>query len=328
MSLSLLVFVTVLILGIHFAEVGYLSLKATEASTSALWDATGMRAHRFTQEGSKFFNANQMRSGFPRRTAEQRANVAYRDFDGRGSTAGGAGQLTQVFTRARALEVSCRPEALAVVPGKLGNPSNILGVYEQARFGGKKVDGMGCTASSQLAGWKIPRSFMEKNGGGFFKAANYQNAGIGVCAYGRPRGAGGACEGRLSLALGDWGFAGNAGPGVRHGEWQECKPSDGCLNQPYWRAVETLYTAQGQAGGSDASALASMVTGGASPSNENQFHMVFRGEYNTDAPEMHHSLPSETGTEVWAVTPAVGPYQTAYNRREQCFLGMPCSGFF
>lgn len=330
MALSVLVFVTILVFGIHFAEVGYLSLKATEGASSALWDATGMRAHRFTGAASvsEFYNSNQMKAGFPLKNPEQRANAAYKDFDGRAATSGGAASsLTHVFTRARNLEVDCRPEALAVVPATLSpRLANLPLVYKEARAAGRRVDGMSCNASAELQGFNLPRSFFEKSGGGYFKAAHYRRVGIGVCAFGRPRGAGGPCEGRVSIALGDWGLAGTTGGGRRPAEWQECRPSDGCQNQPYWRAVEALFVANGAGGGNDASALARLVTGGSSPANENAYHMVFKGEYNLEPP-MHHRLPGESGSEDWAVSPATGPYDTAYQRREQCFLGMSCSGF-
>jgi hypothetical protein len=47
LAIGLLVFVTVLIFGIHFAELSFLSLKTTEAASYAIWDSTGRRVHRF-----------------------------------------------------------------------------------------------------------------------------------------------------------------------------------------------------------------------------------------------------------------------------------------
>ena len=41
LALGLLVFVTVLLFGIHFAEVGWLSLKVQEAGAWAMWEAAG-----------------------------------------------------------------------------------------------------------------------------------------------------------------------------------------------------------------------------------------------------------------------------------------------
>lgn len=329
MSLGLLVFVTVLIFGIHFAEVGYLSLKASEAAAHATWDATGMRAHRFTGAAnvSVFYNSNQMRKGFPARNAEEIADAKYQDFDGRSST-NGATTLSQVFTRAAAMEVSCRPDAVAVLPG---DPGNIKTVYKYARDGNnREVDAQSCTASTRLLSFNIPQSFMEKPGNGFFKERHHRPAGITVCAMGRARN--GQCNGRIVIALGDWGLAGNTNGNTQPGEWQECNTRSfdgsgaGCENRPYWRAVERLYQANEMSGGTHSSELATMVAGSASPSNEETFHMVFRGEYN-DVKEMHHPIPDENGVPVeWEVTPSRegSGYERAYELRDQCFLGVPC----
>lgn len=331
MCLGLLVFITVLIFGIHFAEVGYLALKASEAASRATWDATGMRAHRFGPGGSTFLNSNQMTKGFPAQNAAALADSAYRDFDGRSSTNQGA-TLAQVFTRARNLAVSCRPAAVATFDGYVTNPGNIESVFSFPQDGaGARVDGQGCNASSMLEGFNIPRSFMEKPGNGYFKVKHYEDVGIKVCSIGRPRGPGGACEGRLSLALGDWGFAGGNTGTPPSSEWEDCNPTSagGCNNGGYWRAVETLYTMNGASAGTASSMLAAYVSGGASPTNEETFHMMFRGEDTGAGKEMHHELTDETGALVkWEVTPSRegSGYEASWNVRQQCFLGMPCAG--
>lgn len=337
MALGILVFVTVLIFGIHFAEVGYLSLKASEASAHATWDATGMRAHRFTGGPgvSEFYNSNQMRKGFPARNAEEHAQALYADFDGR-SSSNGSTTLSQVFTRARGMAVSCRPDDVAVMPG---NPGNIKTVFKSARANNREVDGQSCSAESMLIGYNIPRRFMEKPGNGFFKEQHYQPVGIKVCGMGRPRGLGGACQGRLVTALGDWGFAGTVNRANQPAEWSECNTTTydgsggGCDNKPYWRAVESLYFANNASYGQSSSQLATLVTASSAPADEQTFHMIFRGEYNnsefTGGPlkEMHNEIPKEDGTpEVWEVTPSRqgSNYERAYQRRDECFLGLRC----
>ncbi len=57
MALGVLLFVTVFIFGIHFAEVGYLSLKVQEASTSALWDTTSAKMHELPGNFADLQNA-------------------------------------------------------------------------------------------------------------------------------------------------------------------------------------------------------------------------------------------------------------------------------
>src|SRR5207249_4993558 len=44
-AIGMLVFVTVLMFGLHFAEVGYLTVKIQEAANGALWDTTAKKMH-------------------------------------------------------------------------------------------------------------------------------------------------------------------------------------------------------------------------------------------------------------------------------------------
>ena len=97
--LGLLVFVTILMFGIHFAEVGYLSLKVQEASTSALWDSTGAKMHELPGT----FNGQAAAI----KAAGGNATNRYKDFDGRSSQKGSSAPV-QVFTSAGGLKVECK----------------------------------------------------------------------------------------------------------------------------------------------------------------------------------------------------------------------------
>ncbi|MFY0582594.1 hypothetical protein ACN28S_57375 [Cystobacter fuscus] len=91
-ALGTMVFVTILVFGIYFAEVGALTLKVQEAANFALWEATGHVQHD-PREGE-----------FQRRgavaQAEAEANRRYRDFDGRSSQGGGAMTVQLAIARA------------------------------------------------------------------------------------------------------------------------------------------------------------------------------------------------------------------------------------
>ena len=106
LALGLLLFVTVLIFGIHFAEIGYLSLKVQESATSALWDTTSAKMH----ELPKNFDAltQLIDSNKPGQLATER----YKDFDGRASKQGRT-KVVQLFTSAEGLKLM-PPAALQV----------------------------------------------------------------------------------------------------------------------------------------------------------------------------------------------------------------------
>ena len=100
MALGSLVFITLLLFGIHFGEVGVLTLRVQQAATSALWDTTGMRMHNYAtplDSDPRFFNANEIRDSKARLPA-QRAQALYKSFDV--LSPGGAGTITQAVTRA------------------------------------------------------------------------------------------------------------------------------------------------------------------------------------------------------------------------------------
>lgn len=73
--LGLIVFVTILIFAIHFAEVGYLSVKVTEAAHSAIFDATGYKLHKWPRDTSPASSAASR--------AGNDAQSRYQDFDSR-----------------------------------------------------------------------------------------------------------------------------------------------------------------------------------------------------------------------------------------------------
>ena len=88
LALASLIFVTVLIFGIHFSEVGYLSLKVQEAANAALWDVTAMKMHNiFSPEWTDYQNSVS--------TDQTNTTTRYQKYDGRASQSGGSGNGAQ-----------------------------------------------------------------------------------------------------------------------------------------------------------------------------------------------------------------------------------------
>jgi hypothetical protein len=289
-ALGTMVFVTILVFGIYFAEVGALTLKVQEAANFALWEATAHVQHD-PREG------NFQRRGAVAQ-AEAEANRRYRDFDGRSSEGGGAMTVQLAIARARSPQVVCEPR----LPG--GDPL-IAGIRPVDANGGSTAlaqamtiqsPGMSCTASSALRGARIGR-FLEP---GFFKVSHRRASALfTVCAAGRA--SDGTCGGSFSLLLDDWGLA-----GVDEGRPCALNIDNRryCENLDYHDWVQRVYDRNG-GGGSAGSALASATRAGASI-DEDQFFMSFRGEednYEQDIGGSHAGNQTR-----WEVTPFKVPH--------------------
>ncbi len=301
-ALGMLVFVTVLLFGIHFAEVGFLSLKVEEAANSALFDTTAYKMH---DTFSKDFGI--YRTAVNAASANQ--TQRYQDWDGRASKQGGASNLTQVVTRGTPLNVTCG-EARGQLPSFGGGPL-ARAAFSPPYPGGAIGDSvMSCTASTTLRPFKIPRRFLENEP---FQAQHLQNAGdITICAGSRSKN--GNCGGSYGILLDDWGFSGQA-------EARECPlaPEGGstCANQGYYNMVNAIYSANGGGQGNAGSALATLVVG-SSPINEGKFYMSFHGlesQYKQTLPASHQTL-------TWKVSPF--DVEGYYRNRQNCWLGHGC----
>src|SRR5215217_127872 len=108
-SLGLMVFITILMFGIYFAEVGALTLKVQEAANFAMWNATGRVMHDPEQQEW------QRASAVTGALAE--ANGRYVDYDGRSRVDGSGGVPLQLaIARAQPIQVDCEAELPAGVP--------------------------------------------------------------------------------------------------------------------------------------------------------------------------------------------------------------------
>ncbi|WP_224369066.1 TadE family protein [Hyalangium versicolor] len=305
LALGLTVFVTVLMFAIHFAEVGYISLKVTEASHSAMLDATGYKLHDWPQDdGPATFAALQ---------AGQKADERYKDFDSRRSSAG-SGTLTQVFTQATGMSVSCQIG---------GGPGFGPGFLTQDAYSDN--GGMTCLSSADITAIRLPTEFLEHANQGFFSRQHYKPTPIHVCGIGRA--AGGSCPGQLTTMLDDWGLSGGS-------EGRMCALIPDmplpCANKAFWKMAASVHLRSGAGLGFAGSTLAQSIVG-MLPfpfffGGENAFWMSAMGEESG----MVQPLPSE-GWIAWPTSPGLVPgglsgipYTVAYFQRDSCFLGKDC----
>ncbi|MBU8899335.1 hypothetical protein DRW03_10235 [Corallococcus sp. H22C18031201] len=298
-SLGLMVFVTILLFGIYFAEVGAITLKVQEAANFALWDATAHVQH--SPESNEWQRDNAVS------LAEAEASRRYQDFDGRESKGSGAVTLQQAIARATPIRVNCEaglPNGLrGIAPGDAGGSSAL------AQSMTVVSPGMTCTASSGLSASRIGK-FLEPP---FHEAQRKAANAFTVCAAGRAKG--GACPGRFALLLDDWGLAGVA-------EGRPCalniNGASRCANSDYYQWTQRVFRANGGGGGAG-SALAALV--GAPGVNEDQFFMSYRGE--EDGYEENIGPTHAGGQSRWEVTPFhVPPGGPRYDvPRENSWLG-------
>ncbi len=306
MSLALLVFITILVFAIHFAEVGYLSVKVTEAGHSAALDATlGHQLHKWPDDASP--------AGGAASSAASEAQTRYADFDSRTNS---NNPTTHVFTEAQGLRVNCTTGAgLDFAPHRLTDSS-----YSDN-------GGMSCRAEADIRPAGMPTRFMDDNArGGFFSVQHYRPPLIHVCSMGRARG--GSCGGELKLMLDDWGLAGDS-------ESAAClltqdNPGSKCANTPFWDIAEPVFQANGASSGTASSTFVQTIVGALPPGfgGEDQFWLSATGEATSPIPETPQTLASE-GYPDWDTSPGmqgpgappIDPYDRAHTHRRPCFLG-------
>ena len=304
LSLGLLLFVTVIIFGIHFAEVGFLSVRLQEATHAALFDSTGARTHVTFDDGTRKYDLLKATIALagPTHTA------MYQDLDGRSSKSNGT-TLTQVFTQATDILVSCQKEPKI----------NFQAKASFANICDSKIGGIECQAEAILSGYRIPKTFVDTGPGGIFKVAHYSQPPFRVCADGRVSPSGKQCRSWVAMLLDDWAFSDPTEAG-------ECNVLDGdqCQNKPYYHVVEKLFDQYGQARGTDASNMAKVLTG-SSPYDENTFWMSMRGEPSMFV-EQENGGDQDPGK--WVTTPGAGSptpeYDSSYSSRSTCWLGLDC----
>lgn len=248
LALGSLVFVGVLLVGIHLAEYAQLSLKVQEAETFALWDASLRRVQSRGDNGSTnaepFARTMDDVSGVGRR-AQQR----YRDFDGV-RNGNSTTVVTRALTRGSRVSVECRRD----------EDFNFTATVTASDLY-RDVGGLSCRSEAEVRAIRIPRRFVQESEGGFFKESIVRADPMKVCGMGLP--VNGACRGRLAMLTNDWGLAND--------ETQECKLN--CANSPYKAMVRTMYAPPSGAGPALASTFA-----GAAPISPSDYFFSYSGE--------------------------------------------------
>ncbi|MET0404978.1 MAG: pilus assembly protein [Cystobacter sp.] len=291
LALALLVFVTIIMLGIHFAEVGYLPIKVHEAAVSPLWDSTALRVHRMRGTQTNIGDFSTFPAIAP--SVEANANSRYHDFDGRSSTPGaGDTSVTQVFTRIQDMLVRCErqdevefdlprgrhPALNEAVDGDFGEvpagaptgndtDSVLTDVYQN-------MGGISCRAEARLDTLpSLPRRFLEQQNG-FFDTPHAKRIDMKVCGFGRA--VQGECKGRYGILLGDWSFGDREVS--EHCPIQPDNPDNPCpQNRAFYYAAMSVFDRNlGSAG--DASSKFAEYYAGYSPIDEDGFFMSYRGE--------------------------------------------------
>jgi hypothetical protein len=250
--LGLLVFISILVWGIHLAEIGYLMPKVHEAAAGALWDTTAKLMHRHPNDYSPRSSAISSAGG--------EATSRYSGFDGRTSQGSGTDPKL-VFTEARNLQVQCQQDDVGGIR-----------TDDRARltpYGGGE-GGMSCTATAEIRVLdRFPKDFVNEANSGFFKEKNYPSiSGIPVCAIGLP--SGGACgSGKIAMLLDDWGLSG--GPN----ESADC-PLQGCTNTGFKELVHAMYKKMGGEGPAAGKAFAmAVVQRGPGDDLESRFRLSY-----------------------------------------------------
>jgi hypothetical protein len=295
--LGIIVFVTILMFGIHFAEVGFLSLKVQEASASALWDTTSAKMHELPGNFGPLSNAISGAGGS--------STSRYQDFDGRTSKSGGSAPVL-VYTSASGLTVECKDAGgISFAPSASTNS-----IY-------KNTGGMTCSSKATLSPTpRLTKSFLDQGQGSLFQVAHLAGGIIPVCGVGRA--SGGDCKGSFGILLDDWGLAGA-------NESKECKVLDGsvCSNSAYYQSAKKVFDYHNP-GTSASQALARAIVGMA-PVDPSKFWMSFVGE---DGSFKDKENGGDSDPNNWVTTPGAGSptteYSTSYSNRENCFLGSQC----
>lgn len=300
LALLLLVFVTVLVFGIHFAEVHALAIRSQEAAQAAVFDTTAVKMHD-THTGNWDLAKNVAIA-----TAAQSAEENYADREGR-HAAPSRQTADWVFTRAGEIEIDCRPD-----PGIVLSPVKTLD-----RSLPKGDTAMGCNAGLVVKGIRIPLSFADQPRNGFFKKSHFDPLDYALCAAGT----GAGCQGRFVVLLDDWGYSGPK-------EALECplqlEGGNECANRGYWHMVKRAYERQIALEGNGirpAGTALAKHTVGTSPIDENHFYMSFKG---LDPDKFTDSVGVSHQDVKWETTPWSFPSAYKKSKRDACWLGQDC----
>lgn len=323
LALGTISFIVVVMGGIYFGEIGMLSVKATEASAAAMWDAAGRPAHHYQNNGKL-----KVRYDDVAKDAQQRVADQYRDFDGRDAYPGSTPVL--VFTRASDLQVECETLDTNDLPRLAFNGSIDGEVVGNDGHGGVRCRSN--TSVSLIPGNPGQQVYTEE---GWLRGPILSSAQIPICGIGRAWN--GKCSEGTPMLLGDWGLSNRD-----HNEDREChlNQESGCGNPGYYGAAKAYYDKVG-AKGRKGSAFAREIIGMTPlPMGEDKFWMSFRGEESQFQERLNGTMIGRTS---FTTTPGGDPhgssidvYKKAFDQRRDdgsgnngrgCWLGMRCEDY-
>lgn len=290
LALGSIVFVGVLLIGIHMAEYAQLSLKVQDAQTYAIWDASGRRVQTREENGNTnlapFDRTLDTTSGVGP-TAQRR----FKDFNGLSSVTNG-NVIGRALTEGSGVDVTCQEEgSLSFEASATPRRLNL--------FGDK--GGLSCTASAKVKAINIPRRFLQRDSGGFFEQTIVRRDPIPVCGMGLP--VNGACRGSLAIMTNDWGLANE--------ETEECKLT--CPGSPYRGMIARMF-----GGGGGAGAAFAMKFAGAAPTSASEYHFSYSG-----AESGMLDFVGGEGTPQF-ITGGAGSGMVPRMTHPKCFLGKDC----
>ncbi len=287
LALGALVFVVVLLFGIHFGEVPVLMLKVKEAANFSASHATGERTHLFSQ--AAILSGNTFKPFDPGKVGVDTRD-RYADFDGMSDRVGAATFSAAVTQASGFRSVCARDNAVGFAlsrSGAAGTKRASAGgqaFYDDtfnfldARY--KDRGGMSCEVSARVTAFRIPGSFVDSGAGGFAKEAMPTAGTFSICGAGRP--AGGVCKGKLTVLTGDWAFDGPLAGADSNLNGDVKSFQDKLIANPgYMEFVRQLYFKNGDSQGGAGKRLlergAGLFPGPAEYLDESLFNMSFQG---------------------------------------------------
>ncbi len=326
LALGSIVFVTVLLFGIHFSETVVTQMKVTEAGASTMWDVTAGSMHTWP--------LNTGPTGTAISTAVANSN-RYRNFDGRvvAASVRPTPSLTQVLTSADNMSVQCQQGA-----GLDYFPTLLMRLPFSLVF--RDVRGVECTAQADVRHGGVMRVFnFLDDANGFFKERQFAGRGAGAggvyhtCAIGRAQF--GNCRQPMRMVIDDWGMSNGGGA-----EAMMCPVLPfgiPCPNLPYWASTNFVYQAisipAGVQSGADRNLITRVYNRAPPPmwipfiSSPTSFYMTFVGEELGFMGFTPWASDPIGWSWVWQTTPFLfwPTYAAAYAASSGCYLGLPCN---
>ncbi len=288
LAVALSLFVVILLVGIHLAEVGIIGIKTHDAQRFAAFELTRKPLRPIAGQGSgSVTNAIE--------STQAEALARFEDLNGLDSVNKG-NVITMALTRAEGTSLNCRQVAGEFAPTATAARATDI-FFDVAAS---------CSAQTSVQPIRMPIHFLERaTGDGAHTVAFHRPNEFTVCGMGFANG--GTCRGSVRLLLNDW--------ALLNDETESCGRL-ACNGTHYRNLVGSLF----QGNGSAAKAFAQKFAGnpGATASD---FEFSYMGiEYG-----MSDSVADELGNTRWhtggAGTPSGMVQRTTTGYR--CFLGKP-----